>query len=507
MNLKPIPSRKLSIIVPAILLLMNLVLIQPLPLTYESFLFSEKIDNSIITDISINNDTDFYIQALNHGWEGNGSLNNPYIIKNLLFTDSTFSNSLIDIRNTKSNFILQNISIIGGLYGIYFENVSNAKIISFKATNASNNNFYFSSCKNITISDSNISESGILKENVLIDYSNNLIIKNNLIIDSDTAGIKLRDSKSIQIINNTIKDNKNSGIVLGHAEDIVIKENIVKENMYRGISIEGNTLKTQVEHNLIQNNVESGVFILGENTMIFNNTLYTNGNWGLKIDSSSINTSIAYNNFIENFPTSMYPQPISDLSTSSVYDYNFFDDATGPDLNNDGIVDEPYQVIKYKNVFFDNHAQTTVYQTPMIHIITKPNGIFIDSDYPLQGKVNVAWNKSSDTFNHKITYSAYYSHDNGSTWILIVENLTFTNFVLDSTKFQDGKQYLLKIQATDESNINSFCLLDGFFTVLNTPTETTSEPNQTTSFEFIIFGLSALVLLSEVSILKRKKKF
>ena len=504
MSTKQFHVKFLCQILQLIILSTTILLGNQVSASNQTILSLEKADNSIIVSITINNDTDFAMQALNHGWTGNGSAISPFIIHQYSFDNLAYNSPLIHILNTQSYFTLQNITINGGTYGVLFENVSNANVNNVTITNPVNNNIYLSNCENVTIFDSFISDSGKLKDAILIDYSKNITIKHSVVSDSQFGGIKLRDSQSSFLLSNTIKDNKNTGVSLGHTEAITLMNNIIKGNKYRGISIEGNSLNTTLENNLIQNNVESGVYLGGINTSIMKNTFYNNTNWGLRVDPLSTNTSVTENNFIENYLTSSYPQQVSDISLSSTYNLNFFDDATGPDNDNNGIVDMDYQISKFEDVNFDYNSKTTVYPTTMIHIVTRPNGITIAGNSPFSGSVNVVWNKSSDTFSHEIMYSIYYSDNGGSSWVSLVENLTSTTYQLDTNKLQDNKSYLLRVQAFDSFEKSNYDISENSFTVQNQITSTSIEQTTTTNFEFLIFGLGALILIA-ISKLHRKR--
>ena len=87
------------------------------------------------TSISIENNTDFSIQAQNEGWDGNGSSTDPYVIEGLEISD--LSEVLISIKNTNVHFKIGNNLLDGKLQtsiGINLRNVTNGMISSNEIT-------------------------------------------------------------------------------------------------------------------------------------------------------------------------------------------------------------------------------------------------------------------------------------------------------------------------------------------------------------------------------------
>ena len=472
----------------------------------------QKGNNSILLSISINNNTDFSVQAGIHAWSGNGSQSSPYIIKNLIFNNSLSNVPLIQIMNTNSYFILENISVIGGSYGIYFGNVSNAIIRNITIYDSDSELLYLYETENIIIKDSIFFNAGKISFNILIDYSTNILVENNTIFNSDFVGIKFRDSNSSTVIDNTLRNNKNSGIVLGHTQNISISNNIIKDNLGYGISVEGDSEDTNVTNNLIYNNPQSGIFLSAKNTLVSNNTIYNNALYGLVINAPSLNTIISNNNFIDNHHEIPMSPQISEPFTNSSYQNNYFSEFTGPDVNNDGIVDSPYVIYENNNVI-DQHPKTTVYLNSKIHILTKPNILPFAGTSPYSGSLNITWGRASDTFNHSVTYSVYYSTDN-STWQILVDNISATFYELDTTKLADNNEYLLKIVCKDNQGSTNAGISFEFFGINNNPSSVNSESNvnssestnsKTANYSVIIYSILGPLIISCFFMSKKKR--
>ena len=73
-----------------------------------------------------------------------------------------------------------------------------------------------------------------------------------------------------------------------------------------------------------------------------NNTVYSNSLYGLKINSSSQDNLVKWNDFIDNNPEATC-QAFDD-GTENTFTANYWFEWTTPDSDSDGIVDEPYIV-------------------------------------------------------------------------------------------------------------------------------------------------------------------
>ncbi len=237
--------------------------------------------------IHINENSDFITQ----GWPGDGSLGNPYLISGYSFFDHDRNENLIDIRNTDVYFEITNCVFNGGVYGIYFYNVSNGKI---KLNIISNNthNIYFSN-------------------------SNNNSIHGNYINNSLYHGLNLDGSSENHIRNNSLFYNGDSGVYI-----------------YYGQS-------NRVDNNTIYENGEYGIHMYATSfNWIYNNTIQDNVNEGIAVWSTSSST-IIYNDFLGNNGGGVQAY---DSDWRNSYLFNFWDDYTGVDSDGDGIGDSAYDI-------------------------------------------------------------------------------------------------------------------------------------------------------------------
>lgn len=171
--------------------------------------------------IIIISDADF----ANQGWPGNGTQEDPYVIRDLYILGEP---DCIQIRNTRVHFIVANCWLLWGQLGFIIDNVTNA-IISNNTCDA-------------------------LDYGIQLIFSESIELFNNTCINSD-KGISVRDSNSIKIINNTCH-NTDFGLLIFDSSSTEIVNNIIKNSRYFGCEI------YPVNDNILTNNslVNCGFF-------------------------------------------------------------------------------------------------------------------------------------------------------------------------------------------------------------------------------------------------------
>ncbi len=151
-----------------------------------------------------------------------------------------------------------------------------------------------------------------------------------------------------------------------------------------------------------------------------------------------------------------------------------------------------------------------------LHTLSIPTVINPNGGETLSGTATIQWTAATDSFAHSVTYSIYYSADDGSSWILLATGLTTTSFDWDTTMFSEGADYLIKIIATCSEGLSEEDTSDGTFTVqyvttTSTTTTTTTTSEETTTKEsesdpgfelaIVAIGIIAIVLIK-----RRRKK-
>ncbi|MFX1572654.1 MAG: NosD domain-containing protein [Promethearchaeota archaeon] len=287
------------------------------------------VQNDDITDVKISgtyaNITIDNLPGSWNNWEwaktqiwcsGLGTSENPYIIQgHTLEIDNT--NDGIKISNSYDiYFTIKYCTFIwiGGIYtsgtAIYLDNSTDGLIIN-NTIQEIDYGIDLNDCENINITKNTIYNSYV---GISLSQSNFSGIQDNKVHGSEN-GIGVSYSNHNSINNNTVT-NFEYGMYISHSEYNDIFENIAYDHVvgiFLGFSSDFNTI---IENNLY-NNVEYGIRLEGSN----NNIIYKN--FFLENEKHAIDEG-------------------SDNIWNSTIIGNYWDNHTGPDVNNDGIVDTPY---------------------------------------------------------------------------------------------------------------------------------------------------------------------
>jgi len=327
---------------------------------------------------------------------GSGTWTDPFIIENLIISGFGAISYGIEIKNSDAFFIIRNCKIYNAIEnGIYLDFVNNSQLID---NNCSNNGYagiaLLYRCSNNTISE-NIANSNdacgiyfyeenynntiignIANDNDEIGISlhwisNNTIIKQNIVNKNRYYGIELYDYCGYNmVLDNTINNNGERGIDLEYqSSNNIISNNIIENNKLFGVYLESKCIKNTFMQNTIRNNSEGiyldsscdtniisgntisdniqyGIFLNGNGEGEGNNfnliidNLISGNNVGICIDLNSNNNSLYENYFVENLKHAIDNGTNNKWNSSTIG--NYWDNHTGPDNNNDGIVDNPY---------------------------------------------------------------------------------------------------------------------------------------------------------------------
>lgn len=153
----------------------------------------------------------------------------------------------------------------------------------------------------------------------------------------------------------------------------------------------------------------------------------------------------------------------------------------------ESIPEGPITIIFYANDTFNNvgSAQVSIHKNIVApHILSNPDIIYPNGGESLSGGVIIQWSDSSDSYNHSITYSLYYTLDNIS-WLIIAENLpSFTcEYSWDTSSLPDGSTYSLLIVATCSEGLTAEDISDDTFTIISKPPTSSSTIDTSTTLQ------------------------
>ncbi len=176
--------------------------------------------------IIITGDADFSSQ----GWPGNGTVEDPYLIKGLNITSDAIC---INITDTTAYFKIQDcvISSVGYSfnYGIVLENTTHGLIQNCTIEHHSFG-IYLLYSPHTTLSNNTVSNNF---HGFYVRVSNDCTLRNNTAINNE-YGFHVRNSDNCTLVNNTATSNQIYGVYLAYSTNCVLKNNTL---VYNGVYI------------------------------------------------------------------------------------------------------------------------------------------------------------------------------------------------------------------------------------------------------------------------------
>lgn len=368
----------------------------------------------------------------------------------------------------------ESIEIIGlelsncstGIVALHCNNL----IIASNTITSTSQGIYLGYCSEVQIYNNHLLN--IEDDEGIYVYSGECIISHNVIQESK-AGISISKADRCEITNNWIQV-RYYGITISYSSSFVVSQNTLIVRIEFGISIR------ESNHGFIQKNLIScdydGIRVSHtHNSLIQYN--YLMGSRGYTIDlGASNNNTITQNIFIfyEGYREGD-SQGYEYDGENNTFTMNFWSEWPLPDANSDGFGDTPYPIDRSPN--FDYY--------PLIvppHFMSSPILNTTICYQTISGVTEIEWLPCNDSLDHTITYSLYYSRNNGKTWNLLVSDLIETIYSWDTTTVFDG-EYLLKLVCSCEAGYTEASQTPITFKIFNNqpPPETSTLPTSTTS--------------------------
>ena len=251
----------------------------------------------------------------------------------------------IIIANSQK-FSINNISIENG-DGIRVINSINGKIYNFKLEN-NPNGIELNSSTSISLQNGFVNNS-LIQGGIKI-FASSMIKIRNLVSENSYNGFYIEYSDSITLQECRGMLNIYHGIFMDESRNVNINGCIIKDNTIDGIHIQDST-NSLIENSKIIGDYRYGVYAYNSYGLsIINNTVSKNYGYGVYLISSSdcivYLNSFYFNNGSNKTFNSSHVQGYDDGNNTwnSTKKGNYWCDWQTPDINHDGIVDNPYPI-------------------------------------------------------------------------------------------------------------------------------------------------------------------
>jgi parallel beta-helix repeat protein len=272
--------------------------------------------------IVIHGDANFSSTALNEGWSGNGSSEDPFIIDILYIDLGREAGHCINISDTRANFTIQNCNLTGASSGagIFLENVSFGYLFNNTCTfnghgiyllqstyNVLENNTCFSNSRGIYMyaSDFNTVIGNDCDDNnnygIFLELCDSNLLRSNLCSSTGTNGINGRALTANTFANNTCNQNY-GGIRIGDSSfGNIVVNNTCSYNSHYGIRGYNDDIELQlfIINNICTNN-ENGIEPSGTGVIVTKNNLVDNEIYGIYIEGCDEST-FSYNSILRSY--------------------------------------------------------------------------------------------------------------------------------------------------------------------------------------------------------------
>jgi parallel beta-helix repeat protein len=268
-----------------------------------------------------------------------------------------------------------------------------------------------------------------------------------------TFGIRISSSENVSLIKNSV-----TGIITG-----IIQRSGVSIGEVSNILILNNTIGPIIHEapHLFDDAQPRGISLGSfSNATIIGNTFV--GNYkGLSVFNCTSESKVLYNNFIENYKHVTEAK----CGLRVLFAYNFYDNWRSPDVDEDGIVDDPYLVFDDIFDYFPLVDPVTDFTSyfPLSPRVILPHRKEVLISEPLL----ISWIPALDLQGQSISYSVFYNADNDDLdWILIAAQLKETEYLWDlNSSLQIGMVFRIKVEAAVSEGLTLEYITDEYVIV------------------------------------------
>jgi parallel beta-helix repeat protein len=484
----------------------------------------ELSERVIHAPISINGDVALLQFVTDEGLTGNGSEDNPIILRNYHISTTNVGERMIEIISTSLHLVIQDNDLVAGEPSQWGINIWNSANVDFINNTVSFFSYgvYNDHASNLTLSGNDIvgcvysvinyySDFVEIMDNVITEgrfmhhYSNNAIFIGN---DFQNAVMSFDTSANITIHSNSFQDSKDTVVqvallIIVSSSNLDITDNYFYNNTLTIYAISSQYMDIS-ENEFIEN--KNGIYFVASSMSYVKRNQFIRNGMDLNFDSGSSGNIIYKNNLINATSPSFNDNLANVFSSQEIgnyhSDYIGLSNHTEYDQNNDGIGDVPYDngiVDNYPLMYPVDFSAPELYVDPLTYNITEGDEIDVTWDV-------IEDNPSSYTIHVNEVLEVDEALDT-DTVIYSLSDLAIGHYVITATVYdeenQEGSSTVIVdvYEALPQSNDTSTSS-DGFFDQIgDTLDEYSDQP-------LVMMGAGSLitiVLFSLVSLLKNRK--
>ena len=290
------------------------------------------------------------------------------VIKN---SGASFTEDIAGLKVVSAKHcIIKNNRFLNNFFAVYLEGardclVEGNTIVGFaRSEGFSGNGIHAWNAEGLIIRNNRIKGH---RDGIYFEFVKNSLIEGNLSERNLRYGLHFMFSN-----NNTYKHNhfyKNgAGVAVMYSKNIIMEENVFEGN--EGQANYGLLLKDISDSVLYKNrflNSTHGVYLDGCNRTRFEENVFKNNGWAVRIYANSEDNVFTTNAFLEN---------IFDVSTNTLsyfkntFEKNYFDKYEGYDLDKDGHGDISYRPVSFLSVLFERYPLSLLlYESFFVRIL------------------------------------------------------------------------------------------------------------------------------------------
>ncbi len=206
------------------------------------------------------------------------------------------------------------------------------------------------------------------RDGVYFEFVTNSVIWRNTSFNNLRYGLHFMFSDNDAYITNIFRNN-GAGVAVMFSKRVKMFHNYFEENW--GDAAYGLLLK-EIADSYIENNRFTkntiGIYMEGASRLLLQKNVFENNGWGLKIQASCMDVKLTHNNFISN----TFDVATNGSLVLNNFDYNFWDQYDGYDLNKDRIGDIPYRPISmYSMIIEQNPSAMFLFRSFMTSLMDK----------------------------------------------------------------------------------------------------------------------------------------